>query len=146
MHPWIRELHELGLPAVSCPSGMEMGWESSVFYKRWLLRGLDSRTLMLTSHSSMFVFIACKKKKKRKSSAALFCVTADLTFFLGRFSPLPLLFFIGSALRMCHAFTARSLWMGRGKRGGGSSSGMTLWYCINSCFIIIKKKMHSKDF
>lgn len=116
--------------------GMEMGWRSSIFYKNWLWQGLDSLTVLLTSHSSMFVFIACKKKKKKREVLPYFA----LLLFLGCFSSLPPLSFTEPVLRMCHSFTTCSLWMGEEKeKGVGGGGATTPWYCINSCFIIIKK-------
>lgn len=97
------------LPLAAC-FGMETGWRSSIFYKNRLWRGLDSLTIMLTSCSSMFVFIACKRREVLPYFVSL--------LFLGCFSSLPPLSFTEPVLRMCHSFTAPSLWMGEEKGKG----------------------------
>lgn len=74
-----------------------------------------ARARFLDSHVDVMffnVFIACKRREVLPYFMSL--------LFLGRFSSLPPLSFTEPVLRMCHSFTAPSLWMGeeRGKEAG----------------------------
>lgn len=124
------------LPLAAC-FGMETGWRGSIFCKNWLWQGLDSLTVVLTSWSSMFVFIAHKKKEK--------CCPI-LCHWFSRV----LLFSSTSLLNLCWGCVIPSqpapFGWGRKKGKGWGGGATTPWYCINSCFIIIKKKLHSKRF
>lgn len=96
----------------------------------------NSRVDVTMFFSVCFYDFGEKEKKKKKKT--------HCPIFLGYFPPAPFLH------QSCtgDVMPSQLIPLGRGMgRGDGSSSGTTPWYCINSCFIVIKKKKkHSKDF